>query len=314
MNLFSKPAYSLLAICACLFSLTALFSEHALVFDLVSHFRVQYLLGFIPMLGIALAIRAWLVAALLGASIAIHALAVTPAWISPPETTAIPAQASALRLMSANLQASNENHEAMLRYIREIDPAVLIVPEMSHEWQRVLTQQLPQYLYHSGRAQLNNFGIGIFSKYAFESQLLPIFDSANIPSVQVQLRWHESVVTLIGTHPVPPMNPSMYQSRNRHLQSLAVHVSALEGPVIVAGDLNITPWSTHFHRLLKESRLKESRNGFGPQASWPVYFLPALIPIDHILVSEHVRVLDRQTSGALGSDHRAIWADVVIGD
>lgn len=312
LNLFSKPAYSLLAIFASLFSFTALFSEHALVFDLVSHFRVQYLLGFIPMLGIALAIRAWLAAALLGASIAIHALAIAPAWISPPEHTANKALPGTLRLMSANLQASNEDFKTMLRYVREIDPAVLIVPEMSHEWQRVLMQELPQYPYHSGRAQLNNFGIGIFSKYAFESQLLPIFDSDTIPSVQVQLRWNENLVTLIGTHPVPPMNTSMFQSRNRHLQSLATHVSALEGPVIVAGDLNITPWSAHFHKLLQESRLVDSRTGFGLQASWPVYFLPASIPIDHILVSEQIRVQDRRTSGALGSDHRAVWADLVI--
>ncbi|MEE9322597.1 MAG: endonuclease/exonuclease/phosphatase family protein [Granulosicoccus sp.] len=314
-KLLSKRGISQLVNCACLISLTAAFSEHALVFDLVSHFRVQYLLGFIPLFGIALYLSAWVPAGLLGVSIAMHAMAVIPAWLPVAFQDANAAPANALRLMSANVQGSNKNHEAMIRYIRQVDPHVLIVPEMTQKWQHVLMQQLPQFPYYSGRMQHDYFGIGVFSKQPFESQLLPIFDREHIPSVQVQIRWGEDPITLIGTHPPPPVNTGMYQSRNRHLQAMAEHVVLLNGPVVVAGDLNITPWSGHFHRLLSESQLGDSRDGFGLQLSWPsVSILPALMPIDHILVSNNIRVLDRQTSPAIGSDHRAVWADIVIID
>ena len=96
---------------------------------------------------------------------------------------------------------------------------------------------------------------------------------------------------------------------------MAKHVATLDGPVVVAGDLNVTPWSGHFRHLLSVSQLADSRTGYGLQLSWPaVSFLPALMPIDHILVSEQVQVLERQTSPPIGSDHRAVWADIVIND
>jgi len=310
-----KPVFSLLAICVCLLSLTAVFSGHARIFDLISHFRVLYLLGFVPLLCIAVFLGAWLPASLIGVSIVVHLMAVMPVWTSAVVGKANAAPTNVLRLMSANVQGSNEDYDTMVRYIREVDPTVLIVPEMTEKWQRVLQQELPRLAYFSGRMQLNYFGIGVFSKQPFESQSLPIFDKDDIPSAQVQLRWDGSLITLIGTHPPPPINTSLYQTRNRHLQSMAEHIAALEGPVVVAGDLNITPWSEHFSHLLSVSQLTDSRNGYGLQLSWPtVSFLPALMPIDHILVSKQVQVLERQTSPAIGSDHRAVWADIVIND
>ncbi|MCB0060965.1 MAG: endonuclease/exonuclease/phosphatase family protein [Caldilineaceae bacterium] len=85
-----------------------------------------------------------------------------------------------------------------------------------------------------------------------------------------------------------------------HVRSLRIE----NGPLIVAGDFNVTPWSPRFQRLLREARLKNSMRGFGMQNSWPsVLPLPLGIPIDHALHSPSLTTLDRKTVRVAGTDH-----------
>ena len=76
------------------------------------------------------------------------------------------------------------------------------------------------------------------------------------------------------------------------------------------GDLNATPWSHGYRKLLRESDLYDSLVGSGRQASWPSGMGLAgklgMIPIDHCLVSLGVEVLDRDLGQASGSDHRPL--------
>ncbi|MEW6714582.1 MAG: endonuclease/exonuclease/phosphatase family protein, partial [Nitrospirota bacterium] len=81
---------------------------------------------------------------------------------------------------------------------------------------------------------------------------------------------------------------------------------------IVAGDLNSTPLTPMFRKLLKISGIRDSRTGFGWQPSWPTYFPVFWIPIDHILVSPEVHVHERATGSRIGSDHYPIFAELSI--
>jgi endonuclease/exonuclease/phosphatase (EEP) superfamily protein YafD len=83
-------------------------------------------------------------------------------------------------------------------------------------------------------------------------------------------------------------------------------------PVIVAGDFNATPFSPIFRKVIKISGLKDSREGFGWQPSWPTYVPLLWLPIDHILVSSEIQVHNRATGSFIGSDHYPVFADLSI--
>ena len=90
---------------------------------------------------------------------------------------------------------------------------------------------------------------------------------------------------------------------------LSNHIDASE-PTILLGDLNTTPWSHHFRRLLKQTRLLDSLRGHGVQGSWPS-FLPAplRIPIDHVLHSPEVAITGRAIGPDANSDHLPVIVD-----
>jgi hypothetical protein len=81
------------------------------------------------------------------------------------------------------------------------------------------------------------------------------------------------------------------------------------GRVLLVGDLNMTSWSPFFSDLIQTSGLRDSRKGFGMQNSWPANRRLLMIPIDHILVSEGVKVLSRRIGQFNGSDHYPILLD-----
>jgi endonuclease/exonuclease/phosphatase (EEP) superfamily protein YafD len=130
--------------------------------------------------------------------------------------------------------------------------------------------------------------------------------------VVAQLELGARALTLVGTHPVPPVNRQYVQWRDRQVEALARFSGTATTPLVLAGDLNMTERSPGFARLLREGRLRDSRVGFGVHATWPVRLQPFLIPLDHCLVSPDVTVLDRRVGPAVGSDHYPVVVDLAL--
>ena len=83
-------------------------------------------------------------------------------------------------------------------------------------------------------------------------------------------------------------------------------------PMVVMGDLNISPWSTHFRDFVNSAKLHDGRRGQGVLPTWPTEMPLMQIPLDHILFNAGVRVLSMQASSDVKSDHKIIWADVRV--
>lgn len=80
-----------------------------------------------------------------------------------------------------------------------------------------------------------------------------------------------------------------------------------QGPVLVVGDLNMTARSSLFQWFLHETGLRDSRRGFTLQPTYPVGILSLfMVPIDHILVSNAVLVLNRALGPDIGSYNRPV--------
>jgi endonuclease/exonuclease/phosphatase (EEP) superfamily protein YafD len=84
---------------------------------------------------------------------------------------------------------------------------------------------------------------------------------------------------------------------------------AANGRLVLAGDLNLTPWSPRFARLLTETGLDDSglRRGLAPTWLWPFG-----LAIDHVLVGAGLVALDNHLGPELGSDHRPVIVDLAI--
>ena len=112
--------------------------------------------------------------------------------------------------------------------------------------------------------------------------------------------------TVIGTHlHRPSRNPWLHERQVSELGQLVRHI---EGPVVLAGDLNTSPWSNAFRRL-------RATTGLAPASiltpSWPAW--PLTLPqvaLDHILVSPELAVAAAGTGPAVGSDHLPVWAQI----
>jgi endonuclease/exonuclease/phosphatase family metal-dependent hydrolase len=156
----------------------------------------------------------------------------------------------------------------------------------------------------------DNFGIALLSKTPWRDVQTEEFGVSEVPTIVATLVHAEINWTFVGTHPVPPGSAATSAARNEQLALIADYVQRQSLPVVIAGDLNLTSHSPYFHDLLGATNLRDSRQGFGVQASWSPR-LPALeIPIDHVLVPPEFQVTNRRVGPRMGSDHRPVVAAI----
>jgi endonuclease/exonuclease/phosphatase (EEP) superfamily protein YafD len=98
------------------------------------------------------------------------------------------------------------------------------------------------------------------------------------------------------------------------LASLTPLVQRLGAPVLLLGDLNASPWSYPFRRLLEGSGLRDGSLGRGFQPTWPTGLWPLLIPLDHSLHSAGIGIQDRIVGPAVGSDHYPVIVDFTVSE
>jgi len=132
---------------------------------------------------------------------------------------------------------------------------------------------------------------------------------AGVPSILATAHLPQGEFSIIGTHPLPPISANYSKHRNLQLAALPLLIRAQKNPVLLLGDLNASPWSPYFGRLLKDSGLKNSMKGFGFQPSWPSNNRFLRIPIDQVLHSPEITVHRRAVGADVGSDHLPVIID-----
>ena len=130
-------------------------------------------------------------------------------------------------------------------------------------------------------------------------------------AIEARLELAGREVTVLSFHAMAPFGLARAAIRDAQFEWVAQWCRARPGQVIVLGDLNATPWSYPFRRMLRESGLNDSTRGFGVQPTWRVRIgplggwaaWPIQIPIDHCLHSPGLIAVERATGPACGSNH-----------
>jgi endonuclease/exonuclease/phosphatase (EEP) superfamily protein YafD len=287
--------------------------EHFWIFDLFSHFRLQYIV-LLTLAGFILFMMGrWKHGGI--SILTVMALAM-PLWFKyywQPSTVQPVSQTKPVSLLSFNVRTSNKNKQAVVDYIRESKPDFAFVMETDAQWVAALKTLESQYPYRVYQPEPNNFGLSFLSKYKITDYRIERLE-AGVATIIAHVELEGALLRVIGTHPVPPIGKINSRQRDRQLSKVVELVNSKPNmPTVIAGDLNASNWSHAFKSLKYQAKLTESSSGgFGIQATWRSRSILFAIPIDHVLGNHQIRFLGKQVDAALGSDHNPLRVEFRI--
>ena len=287
-------------------NLAALFGSLGFPLELATHFPHLYLAAAVLLAGF-LGSRGRRRSAMVGLVLVLLNLwPVLRLWL-PPRTVA-PGQRS-LTLVTANVNAANPHYQRILDWVEREPPDLIAVLEVDETWLRCLAPLEQRYPFHLKVPRDDFFGIALYSRLPLRETRVLTLPGAEVPSLVARVGEGEGI-WLAVTHPVPPVSIEMARMRNQQLAALAQLSAETDGPRVVTGDLNITPWSPFFRHLLSAGKLRDARQGLGIMGTWPAAVPLVRIPIDHVLCGGGAEVTELTIGPKLGSDHLPLRARI----
>jgi endonuclease/exonuclease/phosphatase (EEP) superfamily protein YafD len=274
---------------------------------LFEHFRVHYIVLALFLAAVALVCRAW--ASFDAAAIALWLnVGVLAAALGGPGPAPAPG-AVPLRILSLNVHTTSSHHGQVAQLIAALDPDVVALTEVDHRWLDALAPALAGYAGRVEHPRSDNFGIALYHRIPL-ARAEVVEPGGGLPTIVAELA--SPAVTVVVTHPIPPISSDNHARHARQLDAIATLVRARAGPRVVLGDLNATPWSRAFQRLVRRSGLRDSLEDRRPHHTYPTAAPWLGIPIDHALVSPDIAVVVRRVEREVGSDHWPLYLELAI--
>lgn len=283
--------------------------------ELLANLRIQQCLGLIALLCICIACRRWVSLAIICACLALHLPWFASAF---PAKNAIATNAEPLTITLANVLTSNERHDAIIADVLSQSPDFFVILELSFSLANALANRTgSSYPYSIVRPQdVSNFGIGVYSRHPIDESRVLTFGS-EIESIGAKIRSPGGSCRVFATHPIPPIGAFQAQWRNDHLEQLAATIQEVKSkdsktPIVLVGDLNLTPWSPYFEKLETSSGLHRASNRFNVTPTWYRYpSFPFGLVLDHALISDELKCVGHVVGQDIGSDHRSVSVKLV---
>ena len=308
--------------CLTLCTVLTFFSSKFWIADLLANLRVQLVLVGLPVLLVGMFLRQWRLAMIACVVLALHL-----SWCA----TAFPSVAKResvgylVTVTSVNVLSGNVQHDRVIADLIEANPDVIAVLELTSALDQKLRQDLPEYQ-HAITSSKNegNFGVGVYSKYPladtefFES--VEAIESIAVTIVVNQVGGTIQKFRLFVTHPLPPINAALFEKRNRQLEDVADRIHEFRQqasgiPIVLLGDLNLTPWSPWFLELQSRSGLVRGISNFTLEPTWYRFpMFPFGLILDHGLIEPSLVCTDFQVGKPMGSDHRSITLRIASAD
>jgi endonuclease/exonuclease/phosphatase (EEP) superfamily protein YafD len=304
----------LLVLCAALVvaaNLLPLGARLSWVLELTTHFRVQYLAATAVLLVLLALRRKWRACVVLAAAGVVSAAAVLP--YLPLAAAAQPvaaATAARLKVLTVNVSFRQFSARRLLELVRQENPDILVLQELTPHAETVLKDFDTAFPFNRKFPADGAYGIGLWSRLELESgQTIAI---GRVPAIEARVRGPTGVFTVIGVHLSAPTTPRRAAARRQQLLELAARSAAVAGPLVVAGDFNVTPYSPYFVEWLQTSGLTDSRRGRTLSVSWPTMLPWAGVPIDHVAVNTDFTILSHRRLPNFESDHYGVLVELAL--
>lgn len=283
------------------------------VFDLLSHFYLQYAaLGVMgALLGLLLRARLAVVLFVVTAGFSIVQLA--PLFQAPEQETRT--GTSEVRVLALNVLTGNSTPKRAIDWIVSEDPDVVVLQETSTRWIDQLDLPLSAYdRMPTDTVRDDNFGISVYVRRGIQvGEMQVLTEPADLPWIDVVLSKGGRPFHLLAVHALPPTGAENSDLRDQQIKDIAERAAGISGQVVIAGDLNATRWSRSLKKICGSGNLRSAGLGHGVQGTWPsALWFTGMIPIDQVLVSPAVYVSDFRVGPDVGSDHRGVVADLKL--
>lgn len=298
-------------------TLIAYEGERSWLLGLAAHFRPH----------LAALSAAWLLFALVrhrplavvacAALLAVNAAPLAP-YVAGGAQAASGGQGEPLRVMTFNMHGRGTDRSAFLEFVHTEQPHVIVLTELppARDW---LTQTLgAHYPYRLDAESDRPHGLLLLSRWPIIGSQVDRRVDRGQPVFAADLcaetaRGGDDCVRLVGLHAVAPLGLRAAERQHAKFAVAAQMARAApSGRVVLAGDLNMTPWSPRFHRLLQAAGLGDAAIGRGLTATWFSRQPIVGLMIDHVLASPEIATRDYLVGPDLGSDHLPVVADLML--
>jgi len=288
--------------------------------ELVGHFKPQWVLLVMMFTALLLLCRQfkWVFVGLI--VLTINGAEMSPWYVPQPAPDAkshLP-----LRIYFFNPSLYNNHGQDFSKQILAEKADLVILqeanPEYIQQMQR-LKKLYPYAYFNLSRQLMTHRDMAIWSRYPLGEPRRNMLVVKDTPSMHLKLHAPRHDFDLLIVHPEVANRRSAFPLRHQQMTAMSKYIQARPGSWIVIGDLNITPWSPLYQKMVTATGLHNTRQGFGLLPTWPVahsvwYSNPLVakyipvdwlrLPIDHCLVSPDIQVRDIHVNpSSLGSDH-----------
>ena len=313
------------ALCVATLSILALFGFAVPELDLLNHAQIFLLPGTLIALAIvAIALRGqWRSVAVIYVFVGLAASAnvMVPEFVASMRGHPTPMADPTIRMMTHNLFGMNYEMDKVSAAIFAEDPDIIVFQEYFGEQATDLHPPLlakyPYFVRCRGGKRAN---LGMYSRIPFEQ----VVDGACPDNAYVTDRTAHILATFHPAHSKPfsvittHMDwPFPVQRQRDQLGALSEVVDRVEGPMILAGDFNSTPWSYSLRKFVADNGLaRETVNLVTYPLRW-FYFgawrdTVPFLPLDHVMTRGGIVVHELHAGRRTASDHLPVVFEFTV--
>lgn len=213
------------------------------------------------------------------------------------------------KLLYANVLVSNREFSKLRDLIQSKDPDFVILLEAGRECLQAL-QLDGRYPQHTSFPDAGTHSISLFSKFPFVGK--GVYDiGEDLPKVIVErvLIAPERELSIYAFHTYPPIRNSILEVNRLISRRLATILKHDTNDLVVATDLNASPFSIFYKRFANWLKLNDAMHGYGFQRTWNAQDFSLRMIIDYIFYRGRVQVKNFEVLSNIGSDHFPIFVE-----
>lgn len=234
--------------------------------------------------------------------------------------------AGSLHILTYNMKSITSDFDPLVAIIRDADADVVALQELSQPMaDHLAVVMAEEYPYQATHTMANEpvFGQGVLSRY-------PIVDDTYWQMHMAMQRVTLDVdgpLVFYNTHPVMPLSRNGFDRRAEEITDLLARAAREAGPVLLAGDFNMSDQSADYWRMSARYQDSYREAGWGLGLTFPstmspdgrrsasslLQWIPPLVRLDYVFHDATFEAVDARvwpTSG--GSDHLPVLVSLAL--